>query len=447
MGTLTTGPAVEVHVTHTAGAPTLFITTAMPKSGSNWLEAMLFSLPGVGGFGEREGSCGFLTLSALVRVPEALPFLERAGMSTGDALARLLEPSVCRGAAIEEALRPDAERVLAKVRLRVPPRTGLLGGAGSSVPPLRRMVDPLFAQREGRDAGSAFAAVGCPSKHEPPAQLATRLPGWKIVQIVRDPRDVLVSRFYHDLAHMDPVMAGMFVKGTGTGARMRADWMEAYFGKRRDEMLAYYEGFEEHLPGGSKRLVVRYEDLLADTARELRRAAEFIGIGGVREPELRKVCERFAFDRVAGEEQAQLDSKRQERRNSFLRKGKAGDWRGYFDRRLTSVLGERFNDLLTRLEYEPDSRWIQSVPTSGEFAWDFARLRVRAALARSFRAIWDADPSLQARFADPADVRLQGGSFVDALMASGNPAVNSHRATLEAMARMWKADVQETVQF
>ncbi len=449
MLTTTTRAPIEVRAgARPAASPRLFITTAMPKSGSNWLEAMIFSLPGVGGFGGRRGSCGYLTLSALTRVPEAIAFVNRAGLRVGDVLARLLEPGLSLGEPMGAEHRAEAERVLARVRLRIPVRTGLLRPEEERLPDLSRLVEPLCRLPGQGDSPAGLRAVGCPAKHEPAASLAAMLPGWRIVQLIRDPRDVLVSRFYHDLAHMDPVMCGMFVKGSGASVTMRGDWMEAYFGKRRDDVLAYYARFEDELLREDVRLVTRYEDLLLDTGQELARVAGFIGLdAGALEPDLQGVCDRFAFDRVASGDGAQVDSASRERRNSFLRKGKAGDWQAYFDRRLTAVLGASFNELLVRLGYERDDRWVQRVATEPARAWDFGRLRVRQSLARSFRSIWDADPALQARYPDPADVLTPGGSFVDAIIAAGDPTVRSHHATLLAMAGLWRADVAETVAF
>lgn len=448
MGTLTTRSAVEILIPAAVQQPTLFITTAMPKSGSNWLEAMIFNLPGVGGFGGGAGSCGYLTLSALTRVPEALPFLAAAGMPLGDALARLLDPALRPGAPLGESCRGEANRIFAKVRLRIPPQTGLLRPDEPRVPTLSRLLEPLFAAPAQPPISSPWAAVGCPAKHEPASKLADRLPGWKIVQLIRDPRDVLVSRFYHDLAHVDPGMAALFVTGVGERVRMRTDWAEAYFGKRRDELLAYYERFEDPRLDSTVRLVVRYEDLLIDPAGRLAQVARFIGL----DPDasgmnLASVCDRFSFDRLASGDGAQTDAAGTERRNSFLRRGRAGDWREYFDRRLTGTLGSSFDELLVRLGYEPDDRWVQRVPTRAERAWDFARLRPRQSLARSFRVIWEADATLQERFPDPTDVAREGESFVDAIVASGDRAVLSHRALLGAMARLWSADVRETAAF
>ncbi len=438
MITSTKRAAVEVGV----AAPTLFITTAMPKSGSNWLEAMLFSLSGVGGFdAPGPGSCGCLTLSALTRVPEAMAFIREAGLSVGDVLARLLDPALARGDALRPELLSRAEAAMAKVRSRIPPRTGLRE-SGVGRPPLSRLVEPLRAERADV---SAFRAVGCPAKHEPAANLAEMLPGWKIVQLVRDPRDVVVSRFYHDLAHMDPAMVRLFARGEGSGVSMRTDWVEAYLGHKRDELLKYYERFEAASVREEVRCVVRYEDLLVDTPRELGRVAAFVGLAPMNE-ELVATAERFAFDKVAAEG-AQVDATSGERRNSFLRKGKAGDWRTYFDRRVAAVLGPAFAGLLVRLGYEQDDRWVGSLPEVAPRAWDFSRLRARASLARSFRSVWDADAALQERYPDPTDVLVAGGSFVDHLVRSGDAAVLRHRATLVELARLWGSDIKETVAF
>lgn len=435
-----------------------FVTTAMPKSGSNWFEAMLFGLPGVAGFGERSTGAMLLALSHLTTSGEWAALLKLNDVAPGDALVRLLEPALLPGAALPGSARAQAERIMGAARLRIPAQAGLLKGSGPCRPTLERLVDPLFLQAADPPA-DAPRAVGCPSKHEPPGTLHDLLPGYRILQLVRDPRDVLVSRFYHDLAHVNPAMIGLFARrGRDGSLSQREDWMSAYFGARRDELFAYYADFADPRLSADVRLVTRYEHLLADAPAELLRAAAFIGVepalreseGGVEETggfDLAAHCARFAFERVTAGDAAQVDPATGERRNSFLRSGKSGDWRNYFDRALVEILGPGFAALLVTLGYERDSAWIGALPDCAPRAWDFSRLRPRQSLARSFRSLWEADAALHERYPNPTDLLAADGGFLGHIVREARPEVMRHRADLIALARLWNADTRETVAF
>jgi hypothetical protein len=136
-------------------------------------------------------------------------------------------------------------------------------------------------------------------------------PGLKYISVQRDPRDVAASRLGHALRsgfaeaadrdsdfHMDVVRAAM------------EDWMLIF---RR---VASYAG---HRPG--KVAYTRYEDLLADPGGEISRVFDFLGVSTP--PELlADIVARSSFEAFSGGRRPG-----DERKDSFYRKGVAGDWR------------------------------------------------------------------------------------------------------------------------
>ena len=140
-----------------------------------------------------------------------------------------------------------------------------------------------------------------------------RYAGRKVVLLVRDPRDVLVSYFAHRTRRdrtYDGTLAA-FVREPGYGAERIAAFLAAWWQHRT-------------VPRGF--LLVRYEDLHADPRKELERLARFVGLPHG-DPELEEAAAFGAFDRMVEMERAgALGDKR-------LRPGDAGDPESYKVRR------------------------------------------------------------------------------------------------------------------
>ncbi|MEM6334076.1 MAG: sulfotransferase [Planctomycetota bacterium] len=92
-----------------------------------------------------------------------------------------------------------------------------------------------------------------------------------VVFLVRDPRDTAVSAYYQ--------LAKREARYRFTGS------IEEFLGHPRGSvatMLAFYNVWAEQRGAAKRFLLMRYEDLHADTAGELRRAFEFLGLGAGR---------------------------------------------------------------------------------------------------------------------------------------------------------------------
>lgn len=135
----------------------------------------------------------------------------------------------------------------------------------------------------------------------------------RVVLLVRDPRDVLVSYFAHrtrrDRTYEGTLAA--FVREPGYGAERIVAFLAAWWRHR-----AVPRGF----------LLVRYEDLHAEPRKELERIARFLGLphGAA---ELEEAAAFGAFDRMAEMERAGAFA------DTRLRPGGAGDPESYKVRR------------------------------------------------------------------------------------------------------------------
>ena len=107
------------------------------------------------------------------------------------------------------------------------------------------------------------------------------------------------------------------------------DFFKTYF---RDENVVFYGLWEKHVDNWlSARnhyniLVVKYEDLIADSCKEISRIAQFIGRDFSSE-KIGEIAERTSFASVTKEKLFKVENGVSD---SFLRKGVVGDWKNHF---------------------------------------------------------------------------------------------------------------------
>jgi hypothetical protein len=178
--------------------------------------------------------------------------------------------------------------------------------------------------------------------------------GVKVILMLRDPRDQLVSRMFH-------------VKRSTNHA-----WHERLKALDNDEALMLCIEGREKLPGmrdmitlaqswlegNAEALCVRYEDMMADPVLHFSLVLDYLGIHNNKSLS-EVIVERNRFARLSmGKRIWQSERKPgQEDTKSHFRKGIVGDWRNY----LTPAHIERFKELcgqqLIELGYEKDLDW------------------------------------------------------------------------------------------
>ena len=170
----------------------------------------------------------------------------------------------------------------------------------------------------------------------------------RVIYIVRDPRDVVVSQYHFQrkrklVADQYPLSeyVGRFVAGQtsfyGSWGEHVASWLATRHGR---------PGF----------LLLRYEDMVEDTARELSKVASFLGLSSTPEMILQAV-ERSSADRMRALEksQAQLFTSTKNTRQDipFVRAANAGGWRSALPEECALQLDEAWRHLIQWLGYEP----------------------------------------------------------------------------------------------
>lgn len=169
----------------------------------------------------------------------------------------------------------------------------------------------------------------------------------RVIYIVRDPRDVALSQYhYHRKRRLiadDYPLADFvtrFVAGEtcdyGSWAENVSTWLVA----RRNH---------------SKFLLLRYEDMIADTARELAKVASFMGIPAGSE-QLLTAVERSSADNMRKLEKMQSHvstmTKRSRQDLPFVRSASKGGWKTNLPEPLVAKIEAAWGPLMQSLGYE-----------------------------------------------------------------------------------------------
>jgi hypothetical protein len=160
----------------------------------------------------------------------------------------------------------------------------------------------------------------------------------RIVYLVRDPRDVVLSQ-YHNLRQMGRIedqfpledSVERFLRGENN--RHLGSW-----GENAGSWLAT----RSHHPGF---LLLRYEDLLSGTARELTRVAEFVGLQSTPES-IAQAIERSSAQPREGEK------KQGQSAMPFLPSMNSGSWRNDLREPQIARIETAWSDIMACLGYE-----------------------------------------------------------------------------------------------
>lgn len=169
----------------------------------------------------------------------------------------------------------------------------------------------------------------------------------RVIYIVRDPRDVAVSQYHYHRKLMkigDDSPIETFVARFLAGQTCpHGSW-----GQNVITWLATSEGSPNFL-------LLRYEDMLADTAQELAKIAAFLGISASPE-QIARAVERSSAARMRKLEETQTDqcdlTKGSRKDLSFVRAAGAGGWRSELPTALVEKIETAWGPLMRHLGYE-----------------------------------------------------------------------------------------------
>lgn len=208
--------------------------------------------------------------------------------------------------------------------------------------------------------------VGCPAVVHGHDLVSPRDP--RGVYSIRDGRDALVSFFFHmsrPIPEGDRPTLTRQQRAIFPGLVNKADVaknLPRFIERQMTHPTSCRVNWGRHVASylESRRsdwAMLRYEDLLSDGQRALSAAMATVSGAPADEERVAMALDRFSFARMSGR------SKGQENRNSFLRKGEAGDWKNHFTREIAEIFDRACGDSLIGAGYEPDRSWVSACPT------------------------------------------------------------------------------------
>ncbi len=174
-------------------------------------------------------------------------------------------------------------------------------------------------------------------------------PELKIIQTIRNPRDTLVSAFHFYRTNM--MLGGFHGNWDDFFEIVKADQM--IFGNLFDHTANYYS----YHKGRKNSLVLFYEDMKKNLRGNVKKIADFLG-KDVSDRVIDIITKRTTFENMKKDEKLMpplpknLQMKLTTGRSEFMRKGKAGDWKEYFNKDQEEFIDRKCKEIMSPLGIE-----------------------------------------------------------------------------------------------
>jgi hypothetical protein len=232
-------------------------------------------------------------------------------------------------------------------------------------PLVLRAAADLIMERDAAKEGKMIVGDKSPSSMihgQAVRDMHSIYPDAKLVYIVRDGRDVLISERFRNFVEESKFLSGedkriiedlrrdpaQFTNGTRSIftetfiRRVAAGWLQN-LKETEDEARRLF---------GDRYLGMRYEDLLYTPFDEMKKLWTFLSV-----KQINMSLEKEINAEMSSNPDEEWQSKRNEGIASFLPKGQAGNWQRLFTEKDRSVFKEVAGDMLVRWRYEKDLSW------------------------------------------------------------------------------------------
>ncbi len=187
-------------------------------------------------------------------------------------------------------------------------------------------------------------------------------PDAKLVYIVRDGRDVLISERFRNFVEDSKFLSAddkRIISDLRSDSAAFSDGRRSIFTESFIRRVA--KGWVTNLHEtddearklyGKNYFSLRYEDLLNDPFKEMSRLWKFLGVKSVNKSLAKKIQAEMSSN-----PDEEWQAKRDEGIASFLPKGQAGNWQKLFSAKDRSVFKEVAGEMLVKWKYEKDLGW------------------------------------------------------------------------------------------
>lgn len=252
---------------------------------------------------------------------------------------------------------PEAEEWLARKSNR--------WNHGRDLSPLvLRAAADIIMERDAAREGARIVGDKSPSSvihGQAVRDLHAVYPDAKIVYIVRDGRDAIVSERFRNFveesrfltAEDKRIIADLRTDSTPFNDGRRSIFTETFIRHKAGDWADDLQEteYESRRLFGNNFYGLRYEDLLEHPFDEMKKVWAFLGV------DINPALEKAITDEMSSNPDEEWQSRRNEDIASFLPKGQAGNWMRLFGEDDKAVFKSVAGEMLMRWNYEKDSNW------------------------------------------------------------------------------------------
>ena len=231
-------------------------------------------------------------------------------------------------------------------------------------PLVLRAAADFIMERDAAQAGKPIVGDKSPSSTihgQAVRDLRAIYPDAKLIYIVRDGRDVLISERFRNLVEESKFLNAedkRIVEELRRNQSQFTNGTRSIFTENviRRVVKGWVMNLRETEEEGRRLYAqncysLRYEDLLARPFVEMQRLWAFLGV------QADTGLERNIFEEMSSNPDEEWQSRRNEDIASFLPKGQAGNWQRLFTTRDRSLFKEVAGEILIKWKYEKDLSW------------------------------------------------------------------------------------------
>lgn len=232
-------------------------------------------------------------------------------------------------------------------------------------PLVQRTAADFIMERDAARAGKMIVGDKSPSSTihgQAVRDMHAVYPDAKLVYIVRDGRDVLISERFRNFVEESKFLSAEdkriiedlrkdqtpFTNGT------RSIFTETFIRRVAQGWVKNLQETEDEARRlfGDHYFGMRYEDLLEKPFDEMSKLWKFLGV-----KKIGKSLDKTLRAEMASNPDEEWQAQRNEDIASFLPKGQAGNWQRLFTEKDKSIFKEVAGDMLIKWKYEKDSGW------------------------------------------------------------------------------------------